>query len=212
MLKLRFAALALVVLLVASGCASKASTSLQGSWSAPGANAERFKRILILTVASDEIAQQEFQQIFAARLKQANVNATASHRYFTHRSPAEEARFTRAIESAQADGVLLARVVGVDVAGQSAPWMTDKGPSNLGDMTLSQAWQQAFDPIYSDRSLANSERRDVLIDTVLYQVSTRKAVWSARTITRHAEAGDLRPAIEQFVDVLMNAMSRDGVI
>lgn len=212
MVTLRSALLALATLLVVSACASTARTSLEGSWSAPGVKAERFKRILILTVASDEIAQQEFQEIFAARLKQANVNATASHRYFTHRSPSEEARFKRAVESAQADAVLLARVVGVDAAGQSAPWMTSKGPANLGEMSLSQAWQQAFDPVYSDRSLVNSERRDVLIDTVLYEVSSRKAVWSARTITRHAQAGDLRPAIEQFVDVLMSAMSRDGVI
>jgi hypothetical protein len=52
----------------------------------------------------------------------------------------------------------------------------------------------------------------VIVETVLYEMKGRRAVWSARTHTANADQGDLKPAIAQFVSVLVGAMERDGLL
>jgi hypothetical protein len=51
----------------------------------------------------------------------------------------------------------------------------------------------------------------VLVETVLYEAKGKQAVWSAQTSTKNAQSGDLKPAIAQFVGVLVGAMDRDGL-
>ena len=107
----------LVVALAAlsvAGCSTTAYTSLDKSWVDPKLAGPKFKKVLILSIASDEFAQQYFQQDIAVALKKRGVNAVASQGYFTHPSPSEDARFKRVIAESDADAVLLARVVGVD--------------------------------------------------------------------------------------------------
>src|SRR5262245_3566729 len=109
----RVLAATIVVLLIA-GCSTTAYTSLDKSWMDPKLAGAKFKKVPILTIAGDEFAQAYFQEDLAAALRKRGVNAVASESYFTHSSPAENARFQRAIAQSDADGVLLARVVGVD--------------------------------------------------------------------------------------------------
>ena len=46
---------------------------------------------------------------------------------------------------------------------------------------------------------------------ILSSFTMAMAVWSAQTSTKNAQSGDLKPAIAQFVDVLVGAMDRDGL-
>src|SRR6267142_6643709 len=92
-----------------AGCISAPVTSLEVSWVTPQLPPP-FKKLLIITVASDEFIQIAFQDQMAAQLKERGVNAVASHRYFTRYTDAERARFKQSIEDSGADFVLLARV------------------------------------------------------------------------------------------------------
>jgi hypothetical protein len=51
----------------------------------------------------------------------------------------------------------------------------------------------------------------VIVETALYDLKSRRSVWTARTQTANADQGDLKPAMAQFVDVLVRAMERDGL-
>ena len=112
-LLLRAAAAALAALLIV-GCSMHARSSLDASWIDPTVKGKKFKKVLILSVAHDEFAQQYFQNDMAAAMRARGMNAVASERFFTHKSPSEQARFMRAVDSSDADAVLLARVIGVD--------------------------------------------------------------------------------------------------
>jgi hypothetical protein len=208
---LRAAIAALAALLVA-GCMT-ARTSLDTSWIDPKVKGAKFKKVLILTVATDEFAQQYFQQDMAAALRQRGMNAVASERFFTHRSPSEEARFRRAVEQSGADAVMLARVVGVDQKTGTVPGMlTGPGGTPVAEtIGFGNAVAATFAPTYyvrpSDYTLTT-----VIVETVLYEMEGRRAVWSARTHTANADQGDLRPAMSQFVGVLVGAMARDGLL
>jgi len=204
-------ALALAALVIA-GCAGNARTSLETSWVNPKLQGTKFKKVLIVSVAVDEFAQQYFQDDMAAALTKRGMNAIASERFFTHRSPAEEARFKRAVAESGADAVLLARVVGVDEKSDVRPGML----TGRDGMPVGYAWgvdaafAQAFLPTHYVASTDYSTTT-VLVETLLYEMQGRTPVWSAQTRTTNAEKGDLRPAVAQFVSVLVGAMDRDGL-
>jgi len=211
-LLLRAAAVALSALLIA-GCSSLARTSLDASWIEPAVKGKKFQKVLILTVAHDEFAQQYFQNDLAAAMRARGMNAVASQRYFTHKSPSEQARFMRAVDSSDADAVLLGRVIGVDQKTGTVPGMlTGPGGTPVGEMVgIGNAVAATFAPTMyvrpSDYTLTT-----VIVETVLFELKGRRAVWSARTNTANADQGDLKPAIAQFVSVLVGAMERDGLL
>jgi len=211
-LLLRAAAVALAALLIA-GCSSLARTSLDASWIDPAVKGKKFQKVLILTVAHDEFAQQYFQQDMAAAMRARGMNAVASERFFTHKSPSEQARFMRAVDSSDADAVLLGRVIGVDQKTGTVPGMlTGPGGTPVGEMVgIGNAVAATFAPTMyvrpSDYTLTT-----VIVETVLFELKGRRAVWSARTNTANADQGDLKPAIAQFVSVLVGAMERDGLL
>jgi hypothetical protein len=207
----RVLAVALAALTVA-GCSSFANTSLDKSWVDPKLAGTKFKKVLILSIASDEFAQQYFQDDMAAALRKRGVNAVASERYFTHPSPAEDARFRRAIEQSDADAILLARVVGVDEKTTvTGGYLTGPGGVPVAQVYgLGNVVASTWAPTRYVRP-QDYTQSTVLVETVLYETKGKRAVWSAQTSTKNAQSGDLKPAIAQFVGVLVGAMDRDGL-
>jgi hypothetical protein len=93
-----------------AGCSMQPVTTLEVSWVAPQLPEAPFKKLLIITVASEEFVQIAFQDQMAAQLKKHGVNAVASRRYFTRYTDAEKVRFMQSITESDADFILLARV------------------------------------------------------------------------------------------------------
>jgi hypothetical protein len=195
-----------------AGCSSFAHTSLDKSWVDPQIAGTKFRKVLIISIATDEFAQADFQTDMAAALRKRGVNAVASEAYFTHPSPAEDARFRRAIEQSDADAVLLARVVGVD----EKTTVTGGYLTAHNGVPVAQVWglgniaASRYAPTRYVRP-ADYTQATVLVETVLYETKGKRAVWSAQTSTTNAQSGDLKPAIAQFVGVLVGAMDRDGL-
>jgi hypothetical protein len=207
----RVLAVALAALTVA-GCSSFATTSLDKSWVDPKLAGTKFKKVLILSIASDEFAQAYFQEDLAAALRKRGVNAVASERYFTHPSPAEDARFRRAVEQSDADAVLLARVIGVDekTTVTGGYLVSPNGAPDVQVFGLMGVAASTWAPTRYVRP-QDYTQSTVLVETVLYETKGKRAVWSAQTSTKNAQSGDLKPAIAQFVGVLVSAMDRDGL-
>jgi hypothetical protein len=206
-----FPALLLAAALLA-GCTTVPRTSLDTSWAEPAARGATFKKVLVISIAADEFAQQYFQQDMAAELKKRGVNAVASGRYFSHPGASEEARFRRAVEESGADGVLLGRVVGSEKESlRSAGTLTGPTGAPVAAATgIYGAYAQAFAPTRYVQP-GEGTRRTVMVETVLFEMKDRKAIWTARTHTVNAEQGDLKPAVAQFVSILAGAMDRDGL-
>ncbi len=205
-------AIAVLAALSIAGCSTTAHTSLDKSWVDPKLAGTKFRKVLILTIASDEFAQAYFQEDMAAALRKRGVNAAASQGYFTHPGPAEEARFKRVIAESDADAVLLARVVGVDEKSVTTPGML-VGPGGAPYADLVGVGNNVAAFFAPTRYVRPNDytQTTVLVETVLYERKGKQAVWSAQTSTKNAQSGDLKPAIAQFVDVLAGAMDRDGL-
>src|SRR5690349_21642493 len=113
-----FGSVLCLVLLAAAGCSTAPVTSLELTWVTPQLPQPPFRKLLIITVASDEFVQIAFQDQMAAQLKERGVNAVASRRYFTRYTEKEKARFKQSIDDSDADAVLLARVTFTDAGTQ----------------------------------------------------------------------------------------------
>lgn len=207
----RAVAVAVAALSIAA-CSTNAYTSLDKSWADPKLAGTKFRKVLIITIAGDEFAQAYFQEDLAAALRKRGVNAVASEAYFSHSSPAEDARFKRAVAQSDADAVLLARVVGVDeTTTVTGGYLTGPGGAPVAQVSgLGLFAASTFAPTRYVRP-AEYTQSTVLVETVLYETKSKQAVWSAQTSTKNAQSGDLKPAVAQFVGVLVDAMARDGL-
>jgi hypothetical protein len=203
---------ALAAALVA-GCATPSRTTLDTSWVSPQVTRNAYKKVLIVSVAADEFAQEAFQKQMAAALQARGVNAVASGAYFTRYTANERARFERIIKGSDADAVLLARVIRVDSKQKASGGYiigTD-GQPYADSNDIWGAYARVFDPTHY---VAPNDyvQNTLTAEGSLYEKGGQKLVWSARTVTTNSQAADSRQVIERFVEILVGSMAKDGVL
>ena len=173
-----------------AGCATTPVTSLEISWVTPQLPPAPFRKLLIITVASDEFVQIAFQDQMAAQLKERGVNAVASHRYFTRYTTAEMARFQQSIDESDADFVLLARVT-----------LTDEGVTHSADSVIGTncmpysdatgiygAYARYYYPGSYVGGGGDYTVKTVTAEASIFAEKGGKLIWSARTKTTNAQA------------------------
>ena len=193
-----------------AGCISTPVTSLEVSWVAP--QVPQFKKLLIITVASDEFVQIAFQDQMAAQLKERGVNAVASHRYFTRYTAAEKERFKQSIDESDADFVLLARVT------KSDEGRTHGADSVIGTNGVPNAGATGIYVVYAGYYPGYPQGGDFTVKTITAEASIfaekgEKLVWSARTRTTNAQnVKSGADAATEYIAVILEAMKKDKVI
>ena len=194
-----------------AGCISTPVTSLEVSWVAP--QVPQFKKLLIITVASDEFVQIAFQDQMAAELNARGVNAVASRRYFTRYTAAEKERFKQSIDESDADFVLLARVT------KSDEGRTHGADSVIGTNGVPNAGATGIYVVYTGYYTPGPvQRGDFEVKTITAEASIfaqkgEKLVWSARTRTTNAQnVKSGADAAREYIAVILEAMKKDKVI
>jgi hypothetical protein len=198
-----------------AACATAPVTRLEVSWVTPQLPPAPFRKLLIITVASDEFAQIAFQDQMAAALQERGVNAVASHRYFTRYTASEKARFKQSIDESDADAVLLARVTATDsgvhentdvvLGAGGVPYTTN--PIGVGDVYGRYVYGNAYVP-GSDAIVKN-----VTAEASIFVRKGEQLIWSARTRTTNAQnVKSSAAAAEQYIAVILDAMKKDKLI
>ena len=187
-----------------AGCATRPVTTLEMSWVSPQLPQAPFKKLLIITVAGEELVQIAFQDQMAAALKARGVNAVASRRYFSRYTEAEKARFRKSIEESDADYVLLARVT------RSERETREDNVMTIGDAT---GLYTAYDRYISvARSGGDYSNKTVTAETSIFAVSGEKMIWSARTRTENANVTTGENFAPHFIAVILDAMKKDQLL
>jgi hypothetical protein len=196
-----------------AGCMTNPVTSLELSWVSPQLPQAPFKKLLIITVASDEFVQIAFQDQMAAQLKERGVNAVASRRYFTRYTAAEKERFRQSIEESDADAVLLARVTMSDSS------VTHSADSVVGPNGVPYADAIGIYGAYGRYYYPGANvGGDYAVKTVTAEASIfagkgEKLIWSARTRTTNAQnVKSGAAAATQYIAVILEAMKKDKVL
>lgn len=197
-----------VVLLSAAallqGCTTAPVTTLEMSWVSPQFPQEPFKKLLIISIANDELVQIAFQDQLAVALKARGMNAVASKRYFRSDTESEKARFKKSIEDSGADFVFLARVTGTDTKSRDERFMT------FGDAT---GYYTAYDRYVSvARSSSDYSEKTVSTEVSIFAVPGAKLIWSARIRTVNPNATTGEDFAPQYIAVVLEAMKKDKLL
>jgi hypothetical protein len=195
--------LAAAIAFSTAGCSS---TKIVNQWANPEYVSPRFKKILVIGVSKQPSIRRTFEDEFVARLKAEGVEAEPSYRYIPEDGEVDEARLRETVKRANADGVIIARLVRVERKTDVIPGSYHPAPA----MTFgfyrgySAAWLGYYDPprIY---------QYDVYIsETSLYDAAKNQLIWTGTVQTR--APGDINKEIKEYVDTVVDTLKSKNLL
>ena len=196
-----------------AGCSTAPVTTLEVSWVSPQLPPGPIKKLLIITVASEEFVQIAFQDQMAAQLKARGVNAVASRRYFTRYTTEERARFQRSIDESGADYVLLARVTNSNTTVQEdrGRIVGANGMPYAEATAITGAYARYFSPTSYVQG-GDYEMKNVTAEASIFALEGEKLIWSARVRTTNTQSETGAEYAPEYIGVILEAMKKDKLL
>jgi len=156
--------------------AACASTSLTNSWTDATYKGPPLKKVMVMGVSNQPALRRTFEDEFVKDLKASGVDAVASYQFIPEDGKAEEAKVKEAVKQAGADGVLITRLVRVDVNTQVTP----ANPPTMG-MGFYGGYTGAWGGFYDPPVVTQTDT--LVLETNLYGVDASRLLWSGTTDT-----------------------------
>ena len=202
------AAVAALLLVALSGCQS---TSIQSAWFDPAYTGGPMQKIDVVGVGSNITDRRVFEDIFAQKLRAAGVDGVPGYTVMGDDARVAEAPFSSAVESSGAQGLLVVRVLGVDTKTQVYTTMVPGG---------GPGWGAGFGPGYGPYGgfygpawvpVTQVSQYDVAsVEVSLYDVKTRRLIWSATTQTLNPQS--VATETPGFADLIIKQLVARGLI
>ena len=201
---LRIFALALAVALGLTACA--ASTKIVNQWVSPDYTSPRFRKIMVIGVSKQPSIRRTFEDEFVTQLKVAGVEAVPSYLYIPEDGQVEENRLQAAVKQANADAVIITRLVRVEKKTEVIPGFYQPVPGvGYGFYNgYSAAWLGYYEPprVY---------QYDVYIsETNLYDMAKNQLVWAGTVETTAPD--DINKEIQNYVDTVIDALKSNNIL
>lgn len=190
--------------LLLSGCAS---TTLDGSWTRPEFAGKRIDGpVLVVGVARDDTVRRVYEDDMVAKLGARGVKATPSYAVVPVAlgKDADE-RLTAAARQAGARYLLSTAVIGQDrevVVTQDPMWY---GGAYGYRGWYGHYWGMAY-PVRTDVRAYNV----YVAQTSLTDLAAERIEWAART--RTTDPTNIEKEVRTFVDVILDAMAKSGLV
>jgi hypothetical protein len=180
-----------------------ASTQLTNSWTSPNYKGPPLKKLLVVGVSNQPALRRTFEDEFVKDLKAAGVDAVASYNFIPEGGRAEEARVNQAVKGAGADGVLITRLVRVDVNTQVTPAY----PPTMG-MGYYGGYAGAYGGFYDPPMVTQTDT--LVVETNLYGVDESHLLWSGTTQT--FAPTNLQQEMPGFAKIIIGALQKHKLI
>ena len=190
------------IALILSACAS---TSLTNSWRDPDYKGPPLRKIMVVGVSSQPVTRRTFEDEFVKELKAVGIDAVASYDFIPEDGQVEEARVTQAVKQAGADGVLITRLVRVDVTAQVSPGYYAPGMGLGYHGGYAGAWRGGF---YNPPVVSTTDT--LVLETSLYGVNESNLLWSGTTQTFAPTS--LKQNMPGFAKVIIAALQKQKLI
>ena len=192
-----------VLSFVALALVACASTQLTNSWTSPDYKGPPLKKILVVGVSNQPALRRTFEDEFVKDLKAVGVEAVASYNFIPDGGRAEEAQVNQAVKDAGADGVLITRLVRVDVNTQVTPVY----PSTMG-MGYYGGYAGAYGGYYDPGMVTQTDT--IVLETNLYGVDESHLLWSGTTQTFAPTS--LNQEMPGFAKIIIGALQKHKLI
>jgi hypothetical protein len=195
--------MAIAVAFVLAGCAA---TKIVTEWSNPEYASPRFKKILVIGVSKQPSIRRTFEEEFVNKLKAAGVDAVPSYLYIPEDGQVDEARLNEAVKKANADAVIITRLVRVEKKTEVSPGFYQPAPAvGVGFYRgYSTAWLGYYEPprVYQYEVYVS--------ETNLYDVTKNQLVWTGTAET--TDPGDIGNEIKRYVDIVTDALKSKNIL
>lgn len=211
-------AVATVAAIALSGCATRA-TRLDAQWVNPEFAGQRSVRnVMVMAAIRDTTNRRTFEDRMVEALTAAGVKAVQSYRFIPADGPVSEDTLRRAVAESGASYALVSRVINVTTEVNVTPGMV-MGPGWGPGWGWNSGWGPGWGGFagYYNTMWATSipprvtTTQNVHADTRVFDVKTAVVAWSAATTT--STGFDSVPQmIDQFVQLIVDAMKKDGIV
>jgi hypothetical protein len=193
--------LLLAVCLVVAACA--ATTTLVNQWTNPAYTGPSFKRVLVIGVSRQASLRRTFEDEFVRQLRSAGIDAVPGYRYLPEEGKVEEPRLRHALDQAQADAVIITRLVKREEKTEVTPGFYQPSlPGFYG--WYSTGWSGYYEP-------PRVSRYDVYTsETSLYDAVKNQMVWSGTAQT--TAPGDIDQEIKNYAALMIRALQEKKLI
>jgi hypothetical protein len=207
-----------VAALSLSACATRA-TRLDAQWVNPEFAGKRAVRsVMVMAAIRDSTNRRMFEDRMVTALSGAGVKAVQSYKFIPADGPVREEQLQRAVSEAGAGHAVVSRVTNVSTEVNVTPGMV-MGPTWGPGWGSSAAWGpgwRGFAGYYNTMWMTSTPPRvttteRVHADTRLFDAASAVVVWSGATTTT-TNFNSVQQIIDQFADLLVQAMHADGVI
>lgn len=186
-----------------AGCAA---TKIVTEWSSPEYASPRFKKIFVIGVSKQPSIRRTFEDEFVNKLKAAGVDAVPSYLYVPEDGQIDEARMDQVVRQANADAVIITRLVRVEKKTEVSPGFYQPAPAiSYGFYRgYSTAWLGYYEPprVYQYEVYVS--------ETSLYDVTKNQLVWTATAET--TDPGDIGNEIKRYVDIVIVALKTKNIL
>ena len=204
--------------LLGAGC-STAPTTVDAQWINPEfAGKPPLHSLMVMAAVRDTTNRRLTEDRLAAALGALGVQALQSYRFLPEDGPAAEDRLRRAVAEAKVSHVLVTRIINVSTQVNVSPGMV-MGPAWGPGWGWGGGWGPGWGGFagYYNTMWATTippqvtTTQNVHADTRVFDAASAVVLWSAATTTTTGW-GTTTQLIDQFVQLIVATMQKDGVI
>jgi hypothetical protein len=193
------------------------ATTLDAQWVNPEYAGKRAVRsVMVMAAVRDATNRRLYEDRMVAALGAVGVKAAQSYRFIPGEGQVSEQRLRAAIESAGVTHAMVTRIVNVSTTVNVSPGMV-MGPAWGPGWGWGPAWGPGWGGFhgYYNSVWATppsvTTTQNVHADTRVFEAKNATVLWSAATTTSLGY-NTVQEILEQFVQLIVTTMTKDGVI
>lgn len=211
-MKLNFRPLLLCALAALLSSCATTPTTVKNTWKSPDCR-QPVGKIAVLAIDDRGLVRQGFENRFVRQLARVGAPATATFNMLSlPRIKEDKQAAAESFRASGAEALLILRLV--DVA-SSYREIQPGGAQYATTITGfgSTDWFDFYSVVFTSTSPTyGSLKQNVCLETRLFDLNTRKCLWSALTQTVVKEDMDRVAEMDPLVEKIVAAMQKDGVI
>ena len=201
------------------GCAST-PTTLDAQWINPQfAGRHTVKQLMVMSAVRDSTNRRLFEDRMVAALQAAGVQAVQSYKYLPEEGPVSEQRLRGVLQQAGVSHAMVSRIINVTTQVNVSPGMV-MGPAWGPGWGWGGGWGPGWGGFagYHNAMWATSippqvtTWQNVHADTRVFDAADAAVLWSAATTTSTTGSGSVNALIDQFVQLIVATMLKDGIV
>lgn len=196
--------LGIVGIALAGACGN---TKVLDTWIDSAVTPAPAQRIVVVGLSGDEVTRRLFEDTFSGELNKRGNDAVAGHTFLPKELEGDPDSALALITKEGFDAVLTARSLGVHTEETetqgTAYYIPDSGY---------YGWNGYYGAVYQDVTATTYTTRTekAMVETHLYQTSTKKLVWGARSET--TSTGKLTEGMRDYAHTVVGDLAKSGFI